>query len=524
MDPVIGEQQAHQLFLLWDIGKPMDRKAFLAQPDVRSFVEWLQVELPGLVVHLRFPKSRFVDDGLNQQVVGIENVHALYCWGSAWHDDQTGEWVKSADWISTKASLDLLRTRLTTALTLKCDSAAYNACLAVLQWGGVRGAIPFLHQLRRHGKLVQYLDSRIPLFDLNSNQKLSQLDESSILRFDAGLTKIHSLLDRTGAPIYDSRVGAAIAMLYALYRQDKQTPAQLSFPSGAARGAQIRDPGAFGFTRSPQFFSKAVESYSWARSQLELGWIIQATLAGAPMFSGSLQERSHCFEAALFMIGYDLRCFFSTSVIKRTAPRLSYGRERGRLRRSWVPTSVNIAQVLDDYLQCSQSAGHAVELTEFRQWQVKVRGHAAGTARSYCTLLRASEFDLVNFDLEELQRITHGGAEGLATLNGGREQFIAGDEHEQVFLTCVYLCARVIEMAREHSVLPTKMLIHGGFAGNKRTANLIIRTGRALGRHFDLLDDVRPTALFRRFFGQPLIELDQQLMVAVRNIKTGIGG
>jgi len=133
--------------------------------------------------------------------------------------------------------------------------------------------------------------------------------------------------------------------------------------------------------------------------------------------------------------------------------------------------------------------------------------------------LRPSEFDLLSFSLEELQRIADGGAEGLATLSGGSEQFIAGDEYEQVYLTSVYLCARVIEMAREHSVLPAQVLIRAGFAGNKETANLIIRTGRTLGRHFDLLDDVRPTVLFKVFFGQALIGFDQQMMVAYGEIK-----
>jgi hypothetical protein len=107
------------------------------------------------------------------------------------------------------------------------------------------------------------------------------------------------------------------------------------------------------------------------------------------------------------------------------------------------------------------------------------------------------------------------GAQGLVTLSGGSEQFIAGDEYEQVYLTSVYLCARVIEMAREYSVQPVQLLICAGFAGNTTTANLIIRTGRALGVHFDLLDDVQPTVLFKVFFGQALIELDQHLMSAV---------
>ena len=53
---------------------------------------------------------------------------------------------------------------------------------------------------------------------------------------------------------------------------------------------------------------------------------------------------------------------------------------------------------------------------------------------------------------------------------------------------------------------------------------MIIRTGKTLGRHFDLLDDVQATVLFKVFFGQALIELDQQLMAAVKVIQSGIRG
>ena len=83
---------------------------------------------------------------------------------------------------------------------------------------------------------------------------------------------------------------------------------------------------------------------------------------------------------------------------------------------------------------------------------------------------------------------------------------------------------RVIEMAREYSVQPVQVLICAGFAGNTKTASLIIRTGKTLGRHFDLLDDVQATVLFKVFFGQALIELDQQLMAAVKVIQSGIRG
>ncbi|KPW89208.1 hypothetical protein ALP58_01892, partial [Pseudomonas savastanoi] len=47
-------------------------------------------------------------------------------------------------------------------------------------------------------------------------------------------TKIHALLDTTGSPIYDGRVGAAIALLYHLYRQGTGTtaPQALDFAWG----------------------------------------------------------------------------------------------------------------------------------------------------------------------------------------------------------------------------------------------------------------------------------------------------
>lgn len=493
----------------------MDRNTFLAQPDVRGFIEWLQVNLPTLDVHLRFKPSHQVKGGLNQRVVGIEQVLALYRWGSAWQDAQTGQWVTSMDWASTTASLQLLRSRLAAALASGCDDAAYNACCAVLKWGGVRGAIPFLGALRQQQQLVSYLKACIPLFDLGAGQTLSALNAGSIQRFDAGLTKIHSLIDTTGSPIYDSRVGAAIAMLYALYRQGKTTPAQLRFPSGGARGDQVRDPGALGFAKAPQFFTKAVPGYAWARSQVELGWIIQATLTGAgQLFEGSLQARSHSFEAALFMLGYDLRCLLPEAAY---APASSEGAGGGSTRSTWVPTSVTFPQVFIDYLHCSQAAGHSVSLKDFRQWQVEVKGRTANTAQAYCAPLQTREFDLVSFNLEQLACIAQGGAPGLEVLSGGVAQFIAGDEYEQVYLTNVYLSGKVAELALEHSVSPAELLVRSGLAGNPdtakpETAKLILRTGRALGEHLGLLENQRPTDLFKAFFGEALTDLDNQLM------------
>ncbi|VVO69274.1 hypothetical protein [Pseudomonas fluorescens] len=64
--------------------------------------------------------------------------------------------------------------------------------------------------------LMNYLKQCQALLALDRKQQLNHLTKQNILRFDSGMTKIHALLDTTGSPIYDGRVGAAIALLYCL--------------------------------------------------------------------------------------------------------------------------------------------------------------------------------------------------------------------------------------------------------------------------------------------------------------------
>ncbi len=184
----------------------------------------------------------------------------------------------------------------------------------------MRGAIPFLHRLAANGKLSSYLQKMAGLMSLDGKNDLDDLDAISVERFDAGLTKIHALFDSSGSPIYDSRVGAAIGMLYSLFRQQWTGSGKplLAFPSGAARGSQIRNPGAFlNGLAAPQFSSISYET--WARWQVRLGWIIRAVLERTGWFAeqGALPARCHAFEASLFVLGYDLRCFGWTPAVSR---------------------------------------------------------------------------------------------------------------------------------------------------------------------------------------------------------------
>ena len=495
----------------------MYRQQFLAQRDVIDFVAWLGNHLSHIPVHLKFSRSRFVRQGIDQCVKGIEAVQAAYQWQTSWRDFQTGKVIKSGDWHSTQQSLSQLRDRLRTALAKGCEASTYQSCLGVLQWGGVWGAIPFLNGLRDQSGLVKYLEDCQGLFALDGSQKLSDLDDQKIRRFDAGLTKIHSLLDVSGSPIYDSRVGAAIAMLYALYRQGATCRAALNFPSGQARGEQIRDPGAFGFRGAPQFFTKTVTPQRWAQCQVELGWIIQETLAANDWFSGSLAERSHVFEAALFMLGYDLRCFMDVSaesvtksLVETRAPEAVVGEAS---RGTWVPTRVPFAQVLREYLECSIAVGHGVELAVYRQWQITQKGRTSNTAKSYCSPLRPNELDLPSYSMASLACIAQGGKAGLRALLGEQMCFMAGDEREQVYLVDAFLAAHAMRLAGGLKA-QCQLLIDCGFAGREGSAKVLLQVGRSVGCHFGLLDGNGRTQLFDDFYGDALVDLENKLSEA----------
>lgn len=290
----------------------MNQQDFFNQPDAQGFVEWLCLNLDSLTFKLDIKRSPKVSKAIKTDVRGVEALLQHYAWKASW-DDQ-GVAVNSEDWASTRHSLGLLRARLGNAVADGDEQRTLEVCLAVLRWGGVDGAMTFLKQLRAQNGLVAYLQDCRRLFDPFGTQRLDDLNPGSILLFDAGLTKIHALLDGGGSPIYDSRVGAASAMLYALYRQTASHPALLRFPSGGARGEQVRNPNQLGFSRAPQFYTE-VKNEKWARYQVILGWIIRRVLSRTQLFIGMGSDpsaRAHALEAALFIAGYDLRCLDPT--------------------------------------------------------------------------------------------------------------------------------------------------------------------------------------------------------------------
>lgn len=486
----------------------MKREQFLAQPEVDSFIAWLSANLPTLTFKLRFKSSKFVPGGLTVDVQGFEQVLQHYRWKASWQDSNQST-VESETWAQTQRSLGQLREWLASAVNAGDEQQALQACLQILRWGGVRGAIPFLHRLAAKGELSSYLRKMAGLMSLDGDNGLDELDANSVERFDSGLTKIHALLDLSGSPIYDSRVGAAIAMLYSLFRQQwvGRGKPLLMFPSGGARGSQIRNPGALlkGLA-APQF--SAIDYAAWARCQVRLGWIIRELLERTGWFAeqGALPARCHAFEASLFMLGYDLRCFGLTLAPdpKAEVPEVE-APDQEAVSIGWVPTGHPFSQVLKDYLAFRRS-GALDNKETFVDWLLAAprekKPLTRTTARGYCFPFTIEEFDLFGRPFASLERIVAGGEDGLcaALATDTVEPFTVGDERVNVCLVGVLITGNAYARAATEQAR-VDYILSAGYAGTVGSAKTLMAVGRNVGKHFGLLDaEHLPTALFKQFY------------------------
>lgn len=499
----------------------MNRDTFLKDTDVADFIKWLIETLPHLTVTLNIPESRrFVPKGVHATCSGIEQVLPHYSWMGTWTHN--------------KGRLGGLASDLRTALATGNEDDTLRACLEILNWGGVRGAVSYLQAKAGNDALKAYLHGRKHLFDLTGPQRLRDLNAGVIDKFDAGMTKIYSLLDTTGSPIYDSRVGAAMAMLYQyhLRSSSKQMTELLNFPSGSARGKQVRNPGRLGhpFYDAPQFYTRSVQPHVWAQFQLKLGWIIREILSRTDWFEeaegDAIADRSRAFEACLFMVGYDLRsiagnaCCGSTQVSTSPSTQKEVANATNdEIEESsdtgWVPTGHPFTKILEHFLRFRQSPQPVYDLKSFKAWlpnnYTRKRGAEGvqikqSTVKSYDFPLREQEFDLVDRPFEDLQCIVEGGQHGLEC--AVRDRVLNVDERAWVCLVDAWIAGQLHDATSKRR---EEILLHAGFAGKPSTCKLIFSVGKDVGKHFGLLnEDGSPTDFYKGFFTAQMV-MDEEL-------------
>ena len=498
-------------------GNKVEKNEFLDMPEVAAFVKWLAVDSKLRKFQLNIKNSRYVDTAIVEEVTGIEGLLDKYRWKSVWINPENNNAVESMDWVSTQSSTTQLGDGLRRALDQGDQELALAWSLSILKWGGVSGARMFLNQLTAEGELIEYLQHVTALLSLDGEGRYSELDDNSIKRFDAGLTKIHAFLDSSGSPIYDSRVGAAISMYVAIFSKERNISIeQLRFPAGDARGSQIRNPNGFGFNAAPKFYTTAVSGADWARAQLKLGWILQAVVEQSDIFSEvavSQVERIHAFQGALFMAGYDLRCFHhanSESAVPRTSrksnePQSSQDTQGSIQREPFgkvVPTGITMGKVARLYQKYFHDLnGDVATRAGFVQWQISNNMVGSdGAAASNCAPLMESELGIYTRTAEELEAFFEGGFEALVLLVGSVEPSWGEKEHS--YIISAYLAGKTREWYGRVRCQRVNWLVENKFAGTECSANTLVSAGTSFGRYFGLLDrDGAPTDDFNLYFG-----------------------
>ncbi|MFV3306055.1 hypothetical protein ACNFBT_12315 [Pseudomonas sp. NY15181] len=168
----------------------------------------------------------------------------------------------------------------------------------------------------------------------------------------------------------------------------------------------------------------------------------------------------------------------------------------------WVPTGHPFPEVLKHYLNYRSAGTAELGTIDFQEWLIRSKVVSSpNTARSYCFPIREGEFDLVTLPVTALKVIAAGGWEGLLEVNRGRDFFLPGDDHRQVCLVAVWLVGHFHEESHRLGKTAEALLIARGFAGTPNSAQTLLSVGKAVGRHFQLLDkNSLPTKYFELLF------------------------
>lgn len=279
----------------------------------KSFIEWIAKTLPELPISLKIKPSSRVPGGIDQVCSGAQEVLSFYLWSSEW-TDANGVVQRSKNWLETKSSLRKLRAWLMEGLGQSSSEDYFSkACHAVIAWGGgarsgTRGAKALVLAKEADGSLREYFSAAKETLSLDNQGPISGIHE-----MNAMLVKIHALLSEDGLPIYDSRVAGCAGALVELYCRANgvigREPELPSFPSTDSQRQISRLISNCTVTEAIRY-SSADRAKKWASAAVGLGRLLrQVLIANQSLFGdvGSLPERMHALEAAMFMIGADLR-------------------------------------------------------------------------------------------------------------------------------------------------------------------------------------------------------------------------
>lgn len=290
----------------------MHKDDYLKKTEVNSFIDWFRGHISAESTLRHFymmaGKGR-QSDGNSISFNNPSDALKNYDWNFSFKEPGKNITHKGKTYEENSKGLTLLKKNLENAISKDDDENVKDCAIAVFKWGGVTAHNKQWAEENVIG-LAKKLKNVANVLCLNND--VHPLFEEGDFRFNAGMTKIYSLLLEKFI-IYDSRVAAALAWLVVMSldggKGGIEVPPLLNFPcmppkeAKTAKIHKVRNPSGGIY----QFQNMGNKPSLHAQWNLRASWIIEAVVKGPgeTAFHKSA-DPVRSLEAAMFMWGYDL--------------------------------------------------------------------------------------------------------------------------------------------------------------------------------------------------------------------------
>jgi hypothetical protein len=282
----------------------LKKQEFLEKKEVKDFITFLKgrINLDNSFSHSYTSKKP--KNGL-WKCHSLFNSYEKYVWPFKCEIPSTGNVERGSSYDQSELVLNQLQIDLRHALINNNEDTFKKNCFAVLQWGGV---LP--HNKKRIELTSNIIDEFKSALSVFNDPRLDTNDNFDNIHMNAGYTKIYSLL-LDNFIIYDGRVGAALGLLVRFFLEENHydsIPDALHFAFGTPKISNSNKQELLKRNPSNDKFKFIGLANSCSRhidNNIRANWLLDQVALQTRFLSTSNPLRS--LEAALFMIGYDVR-------------------------------------------------------------------------------------------------------------------------------------------------------------------------------------------------------------------------
>jgi hypothetical protein len=285
----------------------MTKEDYLNTKEIQLFIDWI---LPKISVHNGFCHS-YTNRRNNKKwhCNNIYNAYENYEWAFSSYLPIKNEKIKGKNFEVSAGFLNEIKKGMLSSIKKNDHSTLIKYSNSLLKWGGVT---------QRNSQKIKDLGSTIVPYYQFIEEKLNPEnvdlnDDFNGINMNSGFTKIYAVLIPDFV-IYDSRVGAALGLLVKKFLEEsnnEKIPESLNFSYGRARSTKndynshnlrnSRDPSSDKFV----FTCLNNNPIRHIKNNIQANWLLKEIAMRSKFRNTPTPLRA--LEAALFMIGYDVR-------------------------------------------------------------------------------------------------------------------------------------------------------------------------------------------------------------------------